>query len=59
MIHAFLISAQNVVNALLTVNEVHGVVEPNVSYVTNAVLDDGTGTMRAVFWETANKPIVQ
>lgn len=31
--------------------EVHGNVEPNVSYVTNAVLDDGTGTMRAVFWK--------
>jgi replication factor A1 len=32
--------------------EVHGTVEPAVSYVTNVVLDDGTGTMRAVFWKS-------
>ena|SRR3989338_3834526 len=29
----------------------HGTVEPGVSYVLNAVLDDGTGTIRGVFWK--------
>ena len=29
----------------------HGVVQPAVSYVLNAVFDDGTGTIRGVFWK--------
>ncbi|MBI4983561.1 hypothetical protein HZC32_02855 [Candidatus Woesearchaeota archaeon] len=28
----------------------HGIVTPSLSYVLNVVLDDGTGTMRGVFW---------
>ncbi len=30
--------------------EAHDKIEPNYSYVTNAVLDDGSGTIRAVFF---------
>ncbi len=29
----------------------HGVIEPGTSYVMNVVLDDGTGTIRSVFWK--------
>jgi len=29
----------------------HGQVPPSVSYVLNVVLDDGTGTIRVVFWK--------
>jgi len=29
----------------------HGSVQPQLSYVLNAVLDDGTGTIRGVFWK--------
>jgi ssDNA-binding replication factor A large subunit len=29
----------------------HGEVPPSVSYVMNAVIDDGTGTIRTVFWK--------
>jgi ssDNA-binding replication factor A large subunit len=30
---------------------VHGAVEANLSYVMNAVVDDGTGNIRGVFWK--------
>ena len=29
----------------------HGTVKPSLSYVLNAVLDDGSGTIRGVFWK--------
>ena len=29
----------------------HGVVVPSLSYVLNLILDDGTGTIRSVFWK--------
>ncbi len=29
----------------------HGSVQPSLSYVLNATLDDGTGTIRGVFWK--------
>jgi replication factor A1 len=29
----------------------HGKVEPKISYVTNLVLDDGTGNIRGIFWK--------
>lgn len=29
----------------------HGTVQPSLAYVLNAVLDDGTGTIRGVFWK--------
>jgi replication factor A1 len=29
----------------------HGEVEPSLSYVLNLILDDGTGTIRGVFWK--------
>lgn len=30
--------------------ELHNIVVPTLSYVLNAILDDGTGTIRGVFW---------
>lgn len=29
----------------------HGTVKPSLSYVLNAVLDDGSGTIRSIFWK--------
>ena len=29
----------------------HGLVQPSVSYVMNVIMDDGTGTIRSVFWK--------
>lgn len=31
--------------------EIHGTVNPALSYVLNLVFDDGTGTIRSVFWK--------
>lgn len=31
--------------------EIHGTVNPTLSYVLNLVFDDGTGTIRSVFWK--------
>lgn len=28
----------------------HGIIKPNMGYVMNAILDDGTGNIRGVFW---------
>ena len=37
----------------------HGTVEPVLSYVLNAVLDDGTGNIRAVFWKNQTNHLVE
>ncbi len=36
----------------------HGSVQPSLSYVMNLVLDDGTGTTRAVFWKNQTNHLV-
>jgi len=39
--------------------QVHGIVEPLFSYVTNLVLDDGTGTIRTVFFANQLQQLLQ
>jgi hypothetical protein len=36
----------------------HGKVEPGTSYVMNAVVDDGTSTIRTVFWKNQTNSLV-
>jgi ssDNA-binding replication factor A large subunit len=38
--------------------ETHGEVQPVLSYVLNAVLDDGTGNIRGVFWKNQTKHLL-
>lgn len=39
--------------------QTHGMVEPTFSYVTNLVLDDGTGTIRTVFFANQLQHLLQ
>tara|TARA_Y100000310_G_scaffold344364_1_gene456770 strand:- start:11188 stop:12219 length:1032 start_codon:yes stop_codon:yes gene_type:complete len=39
--------------------EAHGQVEAILSYVLNAVLDDGTGNIRAVFWKNQTNHLLE